>query len=162
MQDIAKTEQGPISVEAIHEMVEEAINIPSVAKGKPTQFIVLNEIETLSKASEIVPYHPLTVKALSAIVVCGDLYGAQIKDKWMLDCESASQQLLLAAHANGLGAHISLIYPESDRIYRMTVLLDLPENIVAHSYVAMGYPAKGPDSSHIYSNKRIHYNNWAR
>jgi len=154
--------QGPISAETICNLVGDAINIPSVSKGQPTQFIVLNDIESLSKASEIVPHHPLTVQALAAIVVCGDLNKAELKDKWMLDCEAASQQILVSAHANGLSAHISTIFPDRDRIYRMTTMLDLPDNIIAHSYVAMGSPASVPNDCESSSNERIHFNSWVK
>jgi hypothetical protein len=154
--------QGPISAETICNLVGDAINIPSISKGQPTQFIVLNEIESLSKASEIVPHHPLTVQALAAIIVCGDLNKAELKDKWMFDCEAASQQILVSAHASGLAAHISTIFPDRDRIYGMTTLLDLPDNIIAHSYVAMGSPASVPSDCESTTIERIHFNSWVK
>jgi hypothetical protein len=154
--------QGPISAETICNLVGDAINIPSISKGQPTQFIVLNEIESLSKASEIVPHHPLTVQALAAIIVCGDLNKAELKDKWMFDCEAASQQILVSAHASGLAAHISTIFPDRDRIYGMTTLLDLPDNIIAHSYVAMGSPASVPSDCESATIERIHFNSWVK
>jgi len=160
MESSVDLEQGPISAETICDLVGEAISIPTVSKGQPTQFIVLNEIESLSKASEIVPHHPLTVQALAAIVVCGDLNMAELKDKWMLDCEAASQQILVSALANGLAAHISNIFPDRDRIYGMTTLLGLPDNIIPHSYVAMGSPASSPSSRESSDNERIHFNFW--
>lgn len=162
MQNIPDIKQGPISVDSLYEMVGAAMNIPSVAMGQPTQFVVLNEIETLSRASEVIPVPPFTMQALAAIIVCGDLNRAQIKDKWPIDCEAASQQLLLAAHANGLGAYISSIYPDRDRIDGITVLLDLPENVVAHSYVSLGYPARVPTARDAFRNERVHYNGWVR
>jgi len=162
MQNIPDIKQGPISVEAIYEIVGAAMNIPSVAKGQPTQFIVLNQIEALSKASEIVPVPPFTMQALAAIVVCGDKDKAQEKDKWMFDCEAASQQILMTAHANGLGSYISAIYPHQDRIEGMTELLDLPGNVVPHSYVSLGYPAHVPGARDAFSNERVHYNGWVR
>ena len=148
--------------ETICYLVREAINLPLIAKGQQTQFIVLNEIESLSKASEIVPRHPLTVQALAAIIVCGDLDGAEDKDKWMLDCEAASQQILVSAHANGLAAHISTIYPDRDRIYGITTMLDLPDNIIAHTYVAMGSPASVPSDCESATKERIHFNCWVK
>ena len=160
MENMTEISQGLISAETIYDMVGEAMSIPSVASGQPTQFVVLNEIASLSKASEIVSHHPLTKQALAAIIVCGDMNGAVDKEKWMYDCEAASQRILLAAHANGLGAHISTIFPDRERIQGMTVLLDLPDNIIAHSYVAMGSPAKITGSSAAFSNERVHYNCW--
>ena len=162
MQNIPDIKQGPISVDAIYEIMGAAMNIPSVAKGQPTQFVVLNQIEALSKASEIVPVPPFTMQALAAIVVCGDKDKAHVKDKWMFDCEAASQQILMTAHANGLGSYISAIYPHQDRIEGMTELLDLPGNVVPHSYVSLGYPAHVPGARDAFSNERVHYNGWVR
>ena len=162
MQSSVDMEQAPIPAETICDLIGEAISIPSVAKGQPTQFIVLNEVESLSKASEIVPQKPLTVQALAAIIVCGDLNKAELKDKWMLDCEAASQQIIVSAHANGLAAQTSTIYPDHDRIYGMTTLLDLPDYIIAHTYVAMGSPVTVSSGCELSSNKRIHFNSWER
>ncbi|MEN8232268.1 MAG: hypothetical protein ABFR35_06260 [Thermodesulfobacteriota bacterium] len=162
METIPDIEQGPITVDALHEMMEAAINIPSVAMELPVQFIVLNDIETLSKVSDIITAHPFAKQALSAITVCGDLGKAQLKDKLMLDCEAAAQQILLTAHANGIGAYISPIYPDNASVEGITELLDLPENIVAHSYVSLSYPAKVPDTREVPGNERVHYNSWVR
>ena len=162
MQNIPNIEQGPISVDALYEIMGSAMSIPSVAMGQPTLFVVLNQVETLSKASEIVPVPPFTFQALAAIVVCSDLDKAQIKDKWMLDCEAAAQQILLTAHGNGLGSYISAIFPHDNRVKGMAELLDLPSNIVAHSYVSLGYPAEVPKARDAFSNERVHYNGWVR
>ena len=162
MQMDEEIEQGEILVETIYDMVGAAMNVPSVAMGQPTQFIVLNDIEALSRASEIVPVSHFTTQALAAIIVCGDLSRAQIKNKWMLDCEAAAHQLLQTAHAKGLGAYMSPIYPDRERMGKMTELLSLPEDIVAHSYVAMGYPVRVPSARDAMSNERVHYNSWIR
>jgi nitroreductase len=162
MQKREENDLNLISVEIIYEMVEDAMKIPSVAKGKPTQFVVLNDIEALSRAAEVVPLSPHTMHALAAIIVCGDLNRAEDKDKWMLDCEAASQQLLQAAYTHGLGAYKSSIYPDRDRIYGMTSLLGLPDHIIAHSYVSLGYPVKLRDTDQSFSSDRVHYNSWVR
>jgi hypothetical protein len=49
MQSDVKIEQHSISAETICEMVETAMKIACVAKGQPTQFVSLNEIEALSR-----------------------------------------------------------------------------------------------------------------
>jgi hypothetical protein len=87
---------------------------------------------------------------------------AEDKDKWMLDCEAASQQLLQAVYSNGLGAHKSPIYPDRDRIYGMTDMLGLPDHIKAHSYVSLVYPVKDTDKDEPFSNERVLCNSWVR
>jgi len=93
MENEIKIAQKSISAETINEMLGTAMKIQSVAKGQPTQFVVLNDIEALSKAAEIVPLSPHTMHALAVIIVGGDLNRAEDKGKWMLDCEAASQEL---------------------------------------------------------------------
>ena len=160
MQNEAENKQSSISVETIYDMVEDAMKIPSVAKGQPTQFIVLNNIDALSKAAEVVPLSPYTMQALAAIVVCGDLNNAEDKEKWVHDCEAAAQQILQAAYTHGLGAYKSSIYPDRDRIHGMTDMLGLPDHIIAHSYVSLGYPVKFSDTDQSFSSERVHYNGW--
>ena len=162
MQNIPNIEQGPISVDALYEIVGSAMSVPSVAMGQPNQFVVLNEIEALSKASEIIPAATFAMQALAAVIVCSDVDKAQIKDKWMQDCEAAAQQILLTSHANGLGSYIAAIFPHDSRVKGMAELLDLPPNIVAHSYVSLGYPAEVPKARDAFSNERVHYNAWVR
>ena len=162
MQNIPNIEQGPISGDSLYEIVGSAMSVPSVAMGQPNQFVVLNEIEALSKAAEIIPVPPSTMQALAAVVVCSDVDKAQIKDKWMQDCEAAAQQILLTSHANGLGSYVSAIFPHDNRVKGMAELLDLPSNIVAHSYVSLGYPAEVPKARDAFSNERVHYNGWVR
>jgi nitroreductase len=162
MQNGEENELNLISEETLFEMVGDAMRIPSIAKGKPTQFVVLNDIEALSKAAEIVLLSPHTMHALAAIIVCGDLNSAEEKDKWMLDCEAASQQLLQAAYIHGLGAYRSSIYPDRDRIHGITTMLGLPDHIIAHSYVSLGYPVKLSEKDESFSSDRVHYNSWVR
>ena len=45
MVKIPNIEQGPISVDTIYDLIGSALNIPSVAMGQPTQFVVLNEVD---------------------------------------------------------------------------------------------------------------------
>ena len=44
----------------------------------------------------------------------------------------------------------------------MTTLLDLPDNIIAHTYVAMGSPATVSSGYEASCNERIHFNSWVR
>ena len=99
MQEIPDIKQGQISVEAIYEILGSALNAPSVAKGQPTNFVVLSKIDTLSRAADVVRVPPFVTQALAAIVVCCDLDKAHEKNKWMEDCEAASQQILNVAHS---------------------------------------------------------------
>lgn len=60
----------------------------------------------LDNLAQALPYAKMTQEAPLAIVVCGDLSKALNGDEgkyWMLDCSAATENLLLAAEALGLG-----------------------------------------------------------
>lgn len=84
----------------------------------------------------------MCVDAPVSIVVCGDLSLERYPGNWIADCSAATQNLLLAAHALGLGAvWTGLYYPEADRIDGFRRLLGLSDSVVPLALVPVGYPA---------------------
>lgn len=78
----------------------------------------------------------------------------------MQDVSAATQNLLLAAHAAGLGAVWCGVYPLGDRIQGFRDLLGLPDHVFPLSLVPMGYPAeKGPDPER-FDRSRIRQDKW--
>lgn len=65
------------------------------------------------------------------------------------------ENLLLAAHAMGLGAVWCSIYPQPSKVSYMKELLQLPEYIVA-----IGHPAESPEPKDKWDAQRVHVNGW--
>ena len=63
---------------------------------------------------------------------------------WVQDCAAATQNLLLAAHAAGLGAVWCGTYPREERMGPIAAVLGLPEHVIPFSVVPIGYPAERP------------------
>lgn len=59
---------------------------------------------------------------------------------WVQDVSAASENILLAAHAIGLGATWTGVYPVAERCKAVAEILGLPENIVAFNIIVVGYP----------------------
>jgi len=99
-------------------------------------------------------------EAAAAIVICGDPSLEKYPVFWVQDCSAATQNILLAAHALGLGAVWSGIYPLEDRSSGFRKLLGIPENIVPLSMVIIGYPLEMPKPVTRFKGERIRYNKW--
>ena len=103
-------------------------------------------------------------KAAAGILVCGDLDRAfrLAKDYWVIDGAIAAQNICLAAQELGLGAVWLGTWPQMDRVGAQQKLFALPETIVPHSIIALGYPEAdltAPRESR-YEDDRVHFNQW--
>jgi len=151
----------PLPETLITGLLKAAMSAPSAGNQQPWQFVVINERGILDKIAQFHPYARMLLEAPAAILVCGDLKLETSKGYWVQDCSAATQNLLLAAHASGLGAVWLGVYPREERVVALRTLLGLPEHIAPLALVAVGYPAETKPPSNRYDAARVRYNRWA-
>ena len=150
----------PILEELIIKLLAAAMAAPSARNQQPWEFVVITDKEILGAIPTVNPYAQMASTAPLAILVCGNLQIETSPGYWVVDCAAAVQNLLLGAHALGLGAVWTGTYPNEDRMDGYTDLLNLPEYILPHTLVVIGYPAQQPPPQDRFNPKRIHYNGW--
>lgn len=157
---IRKYVQKPISDEIIEKLLRAAMAAPSAGNCQPWRFIVLTDHKVMDRIPVFHPHAKMLEQAAAAIVVCwnkdeelADGYGIQ-------DGSAAMQNILLAAHALGLGAVWLGIFPRQHRIENLRALLNLPENIMPLGIASLGYPDEKKEPSNRYDPAKIHYNKW--
>ncbi|MCK5112402.1 MAG: nitroreductase family protein [Thermoplasmatales archaeon] len=79
---------------------------------------------------------------------------------WILDCSAATENILIAAHARGLGACWLGVYPREERIVGMRKLLNIPGHVIPLSLISLGFPAEQKPSEDRYNSSRVHHNKW--
>ena len=156
---VRKFDEGEVPEEIIKKILKAGMSAPSAGNAQPWQFVVITDKKVLQEIPGISPYAECTAKAPLAILVCGDKLLEKHKDYWVQDCAAASQNMLLAAHALGLGAVWTGVYPMENTMEGFRVLLKLPEHIVPFSLIVIGYPAEGGRKER-YSEERVHYGRW--
>jgi len=157
---VRKFSGEPISDSDIKKILEAAMAAPSARNQQPWHFILVKDKEQLGRLSEANPYARMVKEAAVAIVVCGDLDLERSKGFWPIDCANASQNILLAAHALGLGAVWTALYPREDRVAGARNVLGLPENIIPLNIIPIGHPAEKKEPEQRYDEKRIHTDRW--
>jgi nitroreductase len=148
-----------ISDQLIKELLEAAMNAPSASNEQPWHFIVINDREILGEIPKFHPYSGMLKEAPVAILVCIDL---DVGSEGFLvqDGSAATENILIAAHAKGLGAVWLGLYPLKERITGMRRLLALPDRILPLSLVSIGYPAEKIRKEKRYQPSRVHTNRW--
>ncbi len=153
----------PVTEAQIETLLRAAMAAPTAADARPWQFVVVKERAMLDS----IPMHLRQAAPVSrsqvAITICGDMqkaFGGEARDYWVEDTSAATENLLLAAHAMGLGAVWCGIYPQSEKVKYMSELLQLPEYIVPMGIVAIGHPAESPEPKDKWDAERVHVNVW--
>lgn len=133
-----------VESEKIDTLLQAAMAAPTAGNKQPWRFVVINDKSILNVISE--NFHTMTMAkdASVAIVMCGDVtatFDGDARDYWIQDVSAASENLLLAAHAMGLGAVWCGIYPQVSRVEQFSEMLHLPENIIPMACICVGYPS---------------------
>lgn len=148
-----------ISDQQVDTLLRAAMAAPTAVDRRPWQFVVIRSRATLDTIAANCRNISMAAEAQLAIAVCGDLSVALEGDAqayWIQDCSAATENLLLAANAMGLGAVWCGIYPIADRMEFVRNLLDLPENIVPLNIIPIGYPAADNSPKEKFDSTRIH------
>lgn len=152
---------APVSKETLDTLLRAGMAAPTAGNKQPWKFIAVTERERLDSLAH--GNWRMAAKAQAAIIVCGDttnVFPGEGKDYWVQDCSAATENILLAAHAVGLGAVWCGCYPISERVSLVRSIFDIPSEIVPMSIVMLGYPASAVEPKDKYKPENIHYNNW--
>ena len=153
-----------VSREQLDTLLRAAMAAPTGRDMRPWKFVVIDDKEALAALSEQLPYAKMLPEAAAAIVVCGDLSVTDDKGQpstnWTFDCSAATENLLLAAEAMGLGAVWTGVYPYEERQTAVSQALQLPEHIIPLNLIPIGYPKGDPQPKDKYNADNVHFNGW--
>lgn len=136
---------------------------PTALNAQPWHFIVINDRDVLAQLATASPYSGVLETAPIAIAVCGNTDKKLDSDEgvyWIQDVAAATENILLAAHAMGLGATWTGSYPVESRFKVAKEALQLPDNIKSVSIVALGYPAMEPQVKDKWNPDNVSYNKY--
>jgi nitroreductase len=146
--------------DVVVELLGAAMAAPSAGNQQPWQFIVVRDRGLLESIATASPYAGMVGGAQVAVVVCGDLSLEEKPGFWVQDCSAATENLLIAANAAGLGAVWLGFYPREERVAFLRKLLNVPEHVVPFAVVPIGYPAEHPGPANRFKPERIHLDHW--
>ena len=100
--------------------------------------------------------------ATLAIIACGDVSVAldQQLSFMLQDCSAAIENLLLAAHALGLGACWVGVHPSENAVQQVKELAGLPKSIIPVAVIALGLPGEQPGARTRFNPEYVHREKW--
>lgn len=154
----------PVKAEALEQILRAGMAAPAAVNEQLWEFIVIDQPDVLKTLGEELPYAKMLFKARAAIVVCGDVSktfnGDPHSPYWIMDCSAATENILLAVEALGLGAVWTAAYPDPKRVESVRRILSLPETVIPLNVIPIGRPAVNEPPKDKWNPKAVHWNGW--
>lgn len=144
--------------QAVERLLRAAMAAPSAGDQRPWEFYVVRDAGLRGRLAEASPFSRPAAAAPVVLVPCMRAEGVRFPECVEQDMSAATENLLLEAVEQGLGAVWMAVAPFADRQLRVARVLDLPEGLRAFALVAVGHPAGEvrPRGAERYDAARVH------
>ena len=149
-----------VTDELLDRILAAGMMAPSAGNEQPWEFVLIRRKETLRALSAAHPHADMVQYAQAAILACGNMSRVTHGEFWVQDLAAATQNMLLAAHALGLGSVWVGVHPREKRVADIRAVVHLPEGIVPFSLLPVGHPAEEKPPPDRFSASRIHREQW--
>ena len=160
---IRKYTDEPVSNTDIETLLRAGMAAPTAANKQPWHFVAVTDKAKLKELAA--GRGGMLEQCALAIVVCGNMektMSGKGQDYWIQDCSAATENILLAAHAIGLGAVWTGVYPIDERVAAVSKAVKLPETIVPLCVIAIGHPADSPTPKDKWKPENVAYNEFGK
>ncbi len=147
----------PVSEADILALLQAGMAAPSGSNRKPWHFVVVTGRPTLEALADAHPFGKMIGHAGLGIAVCGD---PQISEWWVQDCTAATENILIAVVALGLGGVWVGCHGRPEREAAVRSVLGIPEEIGVLSLLSIGHPAEEKEARTQYDADRVHRGSW--
>ena len=163
----------PVPQEQLEIILKAGMAAPTAMNSQPWRFVVVTDQEKIVSVFGQGPRSGMFTTAGAVIVVCGestsmrkpfgqpDAPEVEMENMfWFEDCSAAAENILLAAHALGLGAVWTAGYPGMQRVAPIAAALGIPEKVIPLCVIPVGVPAESPAPKDKWKPEYIHWNQW--
>ncbi len=157
---IRRFTQQPIAKEDIHSLLRATMMAPTARNCQEWEFVVVRNKDTFKKMMHVHPYAHMLEQADCALVVCGNTQREHAPGYWMADCGAATENILLAATALGIGSVWLGVYPNEERMNGLAQILGLPDYVKPLNIIALGYPDEKKEDVDRFDPAKIHVEKW--
>lgn len=155
----------PVCREDIETLLKAAMAAPSAMNRQPWEFIVIDNRDTLDALAGKLRHAKMLKEAPLAIVVCAEtmitLRDGQVVENmfWEHDASAATENLLLAAEAMGLGA-VWTAASDPERSAIVCEALGITGTVKPLCVVPIGHPAGDEQPKDKWKPEKVHWNRW--
>lgn len=158
-------EDRPVPAEMVETLLRAAMAAPSAKNRQPWEFVVVDDRATLDALAVRLKYAKMLAQAPLAVIVCAETMIAHSDGSvsenpfWEHDASAATENLLLAAEALGLGA-VWTAASDPERSAAVKSVIPMPATVMPLCVVPIGFPAGAEQPKDKWNPAKIHHNRW--
>ena len=140
---VRKYTDQPVMTEQLETLAKAGMAAPTAMNKQPWAMVAITDRKVLDKLAEQLPYGKMLAQAPAAMAICGNMNKALEnagRAYWVQDCSAATENVLLAAEAMGLGAVWLGVHPIEAQVKEVSETLNLPAHLVPLNVISIGYP----------------------
>ena len=157
---VRKFTADDVSDSEVDVLLHAAMAAPSASNERSWRFVVVRDREKLARLAKATPFAGALAAAPVGIVVAADRKAMKYPGFWVIDCSAAIENMLLAAHAAGLGGVWIGVHPIKPFAWNVSRAVGLPRSVVPHSLVALGHPVSMPGSVDRFEDGWVNLDAW--
>lgn len=153
---------APTSKTALEKILRAGMAAPTARNRQPWSFVAVTGREKLDALAARLPSAKMLQKAGAAIVVCTDPDKAAGKSREyaIIDASLASENILLAVEAMGLGAVWTAVYPDPELMDYLRSELAIPKGVIPLNVIPVGVPTGEDKPKNKFNVDNIHWEKW--
>ncbi|NTV30148.1 MAG: nitroreductase family protein [Candidatus Omnitrophica bacterium] len=152
----------PVSADLLNRIVRAGMAAPTAVNMQPWSFVVVTDRAMLDALAAGLPYAKMLDKAGAAIVVCAlpDKAFQKKTEFAIIDASCASENILLAIEALGLGGVWTAAYPDPERMDLVRKVLGVPAEVIPLNVIPVGHPDGTDQPKDKFHPENIHLEKW--
>ncbi|MBQ6813802.1 MAG: nitroreductase family protein [Methanobrevibacter sp.] len=157
---IRKFLDKPIENEKIERLLKAGMQAPSAINSQPWEFIVVTDKESIELIENMSQYSkPAKTSTCCIITLFDEKYTDRFEDYcWVeQDMGACTENILLQAVEEGLGAVWLGTYPNEERVNYLKEHFNIPNGVYPYSVIVLGYPTEDYHGQSRFDESRIHY-----
>jgi nitroreductase len=151
-----------VSTADLDKIIRAGMAAPTAVNQQPWSFVAITDKKTRDALAAGLPNARGIDKAGAVIIVCAEPEKAHMKSKdfAIIDASLASENILLATEALGLGGHWTASYPYEDKMKHVRSVLGIPADVIPLNVILVGVPTGEDKPKDKYKKDKIHWEKW--
>lgn len=147
---------------ALETIVKAGMAAPTAVNQQPWSFVIVTDKTQMAALADDPHYAKNLTNAGAAIIVCTNPdksfnKGTEIA---VIDASLASENILLAIEALGLGGVWTAAYPDEKSTAYLRKVLGIPQDIIPLNVIPVGHPTGKDKPKDKFKKEKIHWERW--